>query len=298
VVVVGALALAGVIFAVTRDDSSGERNSDIVTTDATAPAETAPPESVPAETVPAETVPAETVPAETVPAETVPAETAPPETAPPVAASDGGNGDSGFTTINGLLAWTSFGEEPLDEAAQQSEIDRLIAERTVDAVAHPTAVSTICAGVPVDVQLDFTITWQYLGETVQSDEQSATPPGVGSCIDNGGEPLGAGSYQVFTANADQTEIGNATTFVIGANSVAQSFVNNTDDDICEIGIAPVDTSYYEFFVSEQGAVGPGEFIIVDIASVEQDLLARRCDGSDIGAFTFVPNAGTDQGLAP
>jgi len=303
--VVAALVLAGVIsvFVVGGgDDSSDSPDVDIAITvaitEAPPTAATEPAATEPAATepdAPAETEPDETEPAETEPAETEPTETSPPESTPPeTEPSD----EDGFTTINGLLAWTSFDEEPLDDAAQRRAIDQLIADRTVEAVAHPTAVSTICAGVPVDAPLDFTITWHYLGETVQADERSASPPGVGSCIDNDGEALAAGSYQVFTSNDDGSEIGNATTFVIGADTVAQSFVNNTDDDLCEIGVAPIDTSYYELFVSEDGNIGPGELIIIDIASVEQDLLARRCDGSDVGALTFVPDGASDQALAP
>ncbi len=142
------------------------------------------------------------------------------------------------------------------------------------------------------------ITWQFAGETVQSTVAAATSPGVGSCLTNDGDPLAAGSYQVFASNSDLSEVGLVTTFVVGANEIIQSFVNNTDVDICEVGVAPIDTGYYESFVAEGGPLAPGELVDIPIATVEQDLSALFCDGTEAGAFPFVPSAFNEQNLAP
>lgn len=295
-VVAAALGLAGIIYALTRNDESS------VTTDATVPEltlDTTLPDIVVPETASPVTDPAVTEPASTPPPDTAPPDTVPTETSEPPATvlTTTPDGSNDLISIPDLLAWTSFSEEPLDAAGKQSEVDTLIADRTVDAVAHPTKVSTICAGVPVNAAIDLTVTWQYLGETVQSDPRNAAPPGAGSCIDNGGDPLPAGSYQVFASTADESEVGYVTTFVIGANVVNQRFVNNTDQDICDIGVGPLDTQYYELFVSTDGAITPGDSIDIEVASVEQDLRATLCDGTDLDAFTFFPSSFGDQNLS-
>lgn len=299
-VVAGALGLAGVLFALTRNDD------DSVTTDGTTPVETSAPADTEAteSTEPSETTPAVTSPADSVPLVTTPPVTAPQVTAPQVTVAPVTTlvdttppSDSGLTSIDQLLAWTSFSEEPLVAAEQQAEIDALIELRFVEAVAHPTTVSTICAGIPVDAAMDLTIVWQYLGETVQTDDVAAAPPGVGSCIDNGGDPLGAGSYQVFAATPDLVDIGYATTFVVGASTVTQTFVNNSDQDLCDVGLGPLDTQFYEFFVSENGIIVPGDLLEIDVASVEQDLRATACDGTTLEPFTFFPDSFTDQNLS-
>ncbi len=270
-VVAGAMGLAGAVFALTRSDAS-----DTVTSEpAVSEPGTEPPAAEPTPEVPASDPPATGAPASS--------------NLDPV---------DDLMTIDDLLVWTSFAEDPLDEPAQQAEIDRLIVERTVAAVAHPTRVSTICAGIPVNAVIDLSITWQYGGVTVQSDPAAATPPGVGACLDNDGEPLAAGSYQVFASNSDLSEIGFATTFVVGAEGITQSFLNNTDGDICEVGVAPIDTAYYESFVVDGGTLAPGELLNIPIATVDQDLSARFCDGTDVGEFVFSPSASSTQNLGP
>ena len=252
--------------------------------DATPPERTDVVATVPVATEPDETVPSDTVPSDTVPSETVPSDTEPVE--------------NPFDEIGVLLVWTSFDAEPLDELEQQAEIDALVADRTVEAVAHPTRVSTLCAGIPVDVPLELTITWQYAGETIRSDPRSATPPGTGACLTNDGAPLSAGTYQVLATDATEDEVGFATTFVVGATEVLQQFENNTDVDICDIGVAPLDTAFYEVYGSEGGPLGPGELVNIVVASVEQDLRSTECDGENFDSRTFFPNATSTEPLVP
>ena len=288
-VVGGAMAVAGAVFALTRSDTVDTVTSDTVTADSVS-TEVTLDSTVAPDTEPPATEPPATETDVDVPVSDPPATDAP-------ATSNPDPGDE-LTTMNDLLTWTSFAEDPLDEPAQQAEIDRLIAERTVAAVAHPTRVSTICAGIPVDAAIDLSITWQYSGETVQSDPAAATPPGVGACLDNDGEPLAAGSYQVFASNSDLSEIGFATTFVVGADGITQTFLNNTESGICEVGVAPIDTAYYEFFIVDGGTLAPGELLNIPIATVEQDLAARFCDGTEVGALVFSPSVFDAQNLAP
>lgn len=298
-VVVGALALAGAIYALTRSDTDDTVNSDVATTEPTIDTAVPASDSTEPGTETIATEPVDTEPAATEPPVTDPAVTTPPTepaTSDVVGATEP-DSDDDLTAIDQLLAWTSFAEDPLDDSARQAEIDRLLVEKTVEAVAHPTRVSTICAGIPVNAALDFDIVWQFAGETVQTDTFSAAPPGVGSCIDNAGEPLAAGSYQVFAANDDESVVGFATTFVVGASEITQTFINNTDADICEVGVAPIDTAYYELFVIDPGPLAPGELLTIPIAAVEQDLSARYCDGTDVGALVFLADASATQNLS-
>ncbi len=211
--------------------------------------------------------------------------------------SDFGDGVP-LDSVGQLLAWTSFSSTPLDDAGQQSMIESLISTRQVVAVAHPTAVSAICAGIPVDVDLSFDIVWEFGGDEVSRTPVDAAPPGAGGCIENGDDPLPAGSYQVYALGTAADDVGYATTFVVGANEVAQSFVNNSDVDICDIGLGPIDTGFYELFVSRGGPIPPGDTIIIDVASVEYDLRAASCDGDVLGDLSFLPDAFSDQPLAP
>ena len=279
--------------------ASDDVSSDATVADDSVPAVLDPTVSDPAAvaTGPAESTPQETdASANTAPATEVVDETSPATDAPDTTEVDEGDGPQ-LTTIPQLVSWTSFFELPLTDDQRAAEIDRLIAERTVAAVASPGSVAEICAGIPVGAPIDLVITWQHLGETIQQDERQAVEPGVGSCVDNAGEPLLAGSYQVFAASADESELGFATTFVVGANPVEQLFTNNSETDICDIGVAPVDTSFYEFFTSTSGPILPGEQISIQVAGVEQDLRARTCSGGDLESLTFTPSSDDIQNLS-
>ncbi len=68
-------------------------------------------------------------------------------------------------------------------------------------------------------------------------------------------------------------------------------------DICDVGIGPLHTQYYELLRVDQWRHCPGEFVDVDLVSVEQDICATTCDGTDLDAVTFVPNSFVDQNLS-
>jgi hypothetical protein len=310
--VVAAAIAAAVIYGVTRDAGGSVATAD-PNLDTTIAADSgtvaldpniSDPDAV--ETLPAESAPADTDidtdidpdidPDTRLGADTTNATTTPAAEGPDTTEAGEGDGNE-LTSIPQLVSWTSFSELPLSDDQRTAEIDRLIAARTVEAVASPGTVAEICAGIPVGAPIDLVITWQYLGETIQHDERQAVEPGVGSCIDNAGEPLKAGSYQVFAANADESELGFATTFVVGANPIEQLFTNNSETDICDIGVAPVDTSFYEFFTSTSGPILSGEQISIQVAGVEQDLRARTCSGGDLESLTFTPSSEAAQNLS-
>lgn len=301
---VAAVVAAAVIFAVTRDSDESAATDDL-NSDTTVAADSGAVVLDPtvSDPVAESTVPTESAPLETdASADTAANTEATNETTPATDRADtttnsGEDDPPELTTIPQLVSWTSFSELPLADDQRTAEIERLIAERAVEAVASSGSVAEICAGIPVGTALDFVITWQHLGATIQQDERQAVEPGVGSCVDNAGEPLLAGSYQVFAASADETELGFATTFVVGANPVEQLFTNNSETDICDIGVAPVDTSFYEFFTSTSGPILSGEQISIQIAGVEQDLRARTCSGGDLESLTFTPSSDVAQNLS-
>jgi hypothetical protein len=68
-------------------------------------------------------------------------------------------------------------------------------------------------------------------------------------------------------------------------------------DSCDVGIGPLDTHYYELFVSSNGAIAPGEFIDIDLASVEQNIRATTYDSTDLDVVPFVPNSFIEQNLS-
>lgn len=293
-----------VIIAVTRDSADPEASDDpnsettVAADSGTVAVDPTDPDPVAESSVTVAGAPLETdVGTETAPDTEVTGETTPATDDPDITTTSGADDPPELTEIPQLVSWTSFSELPLADDQRAAEIDRLIAERTVEAVASPGSVAEICAGIPVGTAIDFVITWQHLGQTIQQDERQAVEPGVGSCVNNAGEPLLAGSYQVFAASVDESELGFATTFVVGANPVEQLFTNNSETDICDIGVAPVDTSFYEFFTSTGGPILPGEQISIQIAGVEQDLRARTCSGGDLESLTFTPSSDVVQNLS-
>jgi hypothetical protein len=105
-----------------------------------------------------------------------------------------------------LFACTSFSKEFLDDAAAQVEIDQLIVAQTVGAAAYPTAVTTLCPGIPMNAAFVVSVVGQFDGATVQSDAFEGVSPGVGSGSSNSGDPLPVGSCQVFASDSDEVDV--------------------------------------------------------------------------------------------
>jgi hypothetical protein len=187
----------------------------------------------------------------------------------------------------------------------QTFVDRLLQRGGRHDVALPGDVPTLCSTVTLPGPIELSGRWERDGEEI--DETGIvlrTAPGFGDCIDNDGDPLEPGSYQYIATDVDGTDsaVGN---FVVGAARVDQHFVNNGEDDICAILVAPSTSDFFEDYVFST-PMRPGASVIIPIADVSQDVEVWGCAGATDddestparSDFDFDPTPGEPQPLSP
>jgi hypothetical protein len=185
----------------------------------------------------------------------------------------------------------------------QSLIDRLLQRGGRHDVALPGNVPTLCATVALSGPIELSGRWERDGDEIaETGIVLRTAPGFGDCIDNDGQPLDPGSYQYVATDVDGTDsaVGN---FVVGAARVDQQFVNNGEEDVCAVLVAPSTTDFFEDFVFST-PMRPGSSVIIPIADVSQDVEVWGCAGADDETtptrsdFDFDPTPGEPQPLNP
>jgi hypothetical protein len=185
----------------------------------------------------------------------------------------------------------------------QSLIDRLLQRGGRHDVALPGNVPTLCATVALSGPIELSGRWERDGDEIaETGIVLRTAPGFGDCIDNDGQPLEPGSYQYVATDVDGTDsaVGN---FVVGAARVDQQFVNNGEEDVCAVLVAPSTTDFFEDFVFST-PMRPGSSVIIPIADVSQDVEVWGCAGADDETtptrsdFDFDPTPGEPQPLNP
>jgi hypothetical protein len=182
----------------------------------------------------------------------------------------------------------------------QSTVDELLATGGRHDVAMRGVVSTLCATVELAGPIEVSGRWEHDGDEI--DETGLvlrSAPGFGDCIDNGGEPLEPGSYQFVATDSDGTDsaVGN---FVVDAARIEQRFVNNGEEPVCAIFVAPTTARFYEDYVFSD-PLPPGAAVVIRIADVAQDVEVWVCPGSDPREeldFDFDPTPGEPQDLIP
>jgi hypothetical protein len=191
----------------------------------------------------------------------------------------------------------------------QNLIDRLLQRGGRHDVALSGDVSTLCATVTLKGPIDLSGRWERDGEKI--DETGLvlrTAPGFGDCIDNDGSPLEPGSYQ-YIATDDEGTDSSVANFVVGAERIDQQFVNNGEEPVCAILVAPTTSDYFEDYVFST-PMAPKASVMIPIAEVSQDVEVWGCSsGADEGAagdggpdtladFGFDPTPGQQQPLIP
>jgi hypothetical protein len=321
-VVGGVIAAVGVIAAISYTvGGGGDLNSSppddglgITLPDAssstTAVATTAAPTTVET-TLPATTAAPTTVATTLAPTTAVPT-TVTPATVPPTtpATTPGGGGvtttvpTGGGVTIESVVPDLAASRRYLATPEQvQSLIDRLLQRGGRHDVALPGNVPSLCATVVLSGPIELSGRWERDGEEI--DETSIvlrTAPGFGDCIDNDGQPLEPGAYQYIATDEDGTDSAVGT-FVVGAARLDQQFVNNGEEDVCAVLVAPSTTGFFEDFVFSS-PMRPGSSVIIPIAEVSQDVEIWGCAGADDETtptrsdFDFDPTPGQPQPLNP
>ena len=187
----------------------------------------------------------------------------------------------------------------------QTFIDRLLQRGGRHDVALPGDVPTLCATVTLPGPIELSGRWERDGDEIaETGIVLRTAPGFGDCVDNDGDPLEPGSYQYIATDVDGTDsaVGN---FVVGAARVDQRFVNNGEDDVCAILVAPSTSDFFEDYVFSS-PMQPGASVIIPIADVSQDVEVWGCAGATDddestptrSDFDFDPTRGEPQPLSP
>ncbi len=181
-------------------------------------------------------------------------------------------------------------------AGTQAEIATLLAAPRHD-VASTEAVRMLCAVAPLDEPLRVGARWERNGQRVDDIELSdQAPPGYGHCLDNDGDTLVDGAYQFVVVDAAGRESA-AATFVVGAALIDQRFVNDGDEDVCTVLVAPTQTRYFEAYVFEADPIGPGAIVTLPLADVRQDVRTLSCNPQEIlGEFDFDPSPASVRSL--
>jgi hypothetical protein len=182
----------------------------------------------------------------------------------------------------------------------QSAVDELLASGGRHDVAMPGIVATLCATVELAGPIEVSGRWEHDGDEIDATGLVLrSAPGFGDCIDNGGEPLDPGSYQFVASDSDGTDSAVAN-FVVDAVRIDQRFVNNGEDPVCAIFVAPTTANFYEDYVFSD-PLPQGATVVIPIADVAQDVEVWVCPGSDAREefdFDFDPTPGEPQDLIP
>ena len=161
----------------------------------------------------------------------------------------------------------------------QTTVDQLLANGGRHDVALPGTVATLCATVELAGPIEVSGRWERDGQEIsETGLVLRNAPGFGDCIDNDAEPIEPGAYQFVATDAEGTDSA-AATFVVDAVRIDQQFVNNGEDPVCAIFVAPSDAGFFEDFVFAS-PLPAGAAVVIPIADVRQDVRVTVCPGSE------------------
>jgi hypothetical protein len=281
----------------------------------TSVADTAEPTAAPtpAPTPAASTSPPATTPVPTTPPPTPPPTPAPtsvpttaPATAPPTTVAPGASGATttvpGAVSIDSIVPNIAASRRHLSTPQEvQATIDQLLQIGGRHDVAIPGRVDTLCATVQLAGPIELSGRWEFEGDVI--DETGVvlrSAPGFGDCLDNDGGPLEQGSYQYIATDVRGTDSA-AATFYVGGVRIDQQFVNNGDEPVCAVFVAPSTSDYFEDFVFPS-PLPPAASVLIPIADVPQDVEVLGCLGQNdervLSDFDFNPTRGEPQLLFP
>ena len=233
-----------------------------------------------------------TDPPVTDPPVTEPPVTDPPVTDPPV--SDPPEPDGSVQNI--FVRVEAFDALVADEDLTPT-FQELATREGDNPVATTDDVINLCAAMPLDADVNASVEWVRDGTTVLAgDPIDLFAPGDGACLNNSGDPLVAGSYEVSFTDAAGAMSGVAL-FTVGSETVTQTFVNDTGVEVCSVDAGPTPAGFYQTFELASGASLPvGDSILFDVAAVEHEARAVDCDDNPLESFFFTPS-GEDVNLS-
>ncbi|MFK7917708.1 MAG: hypothetical protein AB8G14_06495 [Ilumatobacter sp.] len=158
-------------------------------------------------------------------------------------------------------------------------------------VSTPDPVLNLCAALPVESPVAATVSWTVDNASLSDGaERVLASPADGNCINNSGEPLAAGAYEVSFTDAAGNMSGVAL-FTVGAATVEQEFVNDTGIDLCAVELAPSSAGFFQSFEVVGGEPLVAEdSILIDIASVEHEVRGIGCDDVPLESVFTTPTS--------
>jgi hypothetical protein len=260
---------------------------------ATTPVPTTPPPTPAPTTVAPTSAPTTVAPTTVVPTTVAPAAPGATTTVPP----------TGAVTIDSIVPNIAASRRHLGTPQEvQATIDQLLQSGGRHDVAIPGRVDTLCATVQLAGPIELAGRWEFEGDVI--DETGVvvlrSAPGFGDCLDNDGGPLEQGSYQYIATDVDGTDSA-AATFYVGGVRIDQQFVNNGEEPVCAVFVAPSTSDYFEDFVFAS-PLPPSASVLIPIADVPQDVEVLGCLGQNddrvLSDFEFNPTRGEPQVLFP
>jgi hypothetical protein len=221
---------------------------------------------------------------DTEPEDTEPDETVVSTVTDTVVAADG--------SVDGVFVRIEARSELIADADIQPALQQIGEKPDDNPVSTTDDVLNLCAAIPIDSPVNASVEWFRDNESVSTGvSRRMETPADGNCINNNGEPLAAGSYEVkFTDDA-----GGITTvalFTVGAGTRSQTFVNNTGQELCSIDVSPTTAGFYQSFELTTGEpLADGESIDIDVAEVEQEGRGIDCNEDPLTTFVFTPADG-------
>lgn len=205
---------------------------------------------------------------------------APTTTIPPVVAD--GSVDSLFVHVEAF-------PNVVAEADLDATIQRIGLAEGNNPVSSADPVLNLCAAIPVEMPVSATVSWTLdNAELSEGAERVFATPADGNCINNSGEPLASGAYEVSFSDADGAMSGVAL-FTVGAATVNQEFLNDTDADLCAVELAPTSAGFFQSFEVTGGEpLIPGDSILIDLADIEHEVRGVDCDGTAGESFFASP----------
>jgi len=192
-------------------------------------------------------------------------------------------------SVDGLFVHLESFPEVLAEDELDATIERIGLAEGNNPVSTADPVLNLCAAIPVDTPVAATVTWSLDNSTLsEGAERAFATPADGNCINNSGEPFADGVYEVSFSDAAGTMSGVAL-FTVGAETVNQEFLTDTDADMCAVELAPTAAGFFQSFEVNGGeAIIPGDSILIDIADVEHEIRSVDCDGNPADSFFATP----------
>jgi len=212
---------------------------------------------------------------------------------------DGDDGDVPTGPLAGVVPNLAASPAVLGPADQNALLTELLATGRHD-VATATPAGMLCAAAALDAPLEVVGRWERDSQEVSvSDPSPVGAPGFGDCLDDGGDRLPDGAYQFLVADLDGQQSA-AATLVVGAAPLTQVFVNDGDEPICAVRIAPSSAGYFEAYDLTARPLAPGATMALVIADVEQAVRTSACgeDAAALTSFEFEPDPAVTRPLGP